>query len=188
MESQFQIVSNNCFKRCILYIDIYIYINEKYAFLFSNTKTFLIFLSIVHTNSRLLTKIQVDYSFLLKIKTSWVVLGSFWYYSGCFRPGFCSWTCFGASRPYGQNLQSRSSAGVSGQPNMSKIICYYCKKSGHIIAYSCKRQNANSHRQLATTHLAAPPEMPTESETYQSPYSIGPLQHYFYDHSHTQHT
>ena len=44
--------------------------NEKYAFLFSNTKTFLIFPSIVHTNSRLLTKIQVDYSFLLKIKTS----------------------------------------------------------------------------------------------------------------------
>lgn len=84
-------------------------------------------------------------------------------------------------RPYGQNLQSGSSAGASGQRDMSKIICHYCKKPGHMIADSRKRQNANSRRQSDTAHLAAPPETPTESETYQSPYSIGPLQHYFYD-------
>lgn len=50
-----------------------------------------------------------------------------------------------------------------------------------MIADSRKRQNANSRRQSDTAHLAAPPETPTESETSQSPYSIGPLQHYFYD-------
>lgn len=64
---------------------------------------------------------------------------------------------------------------------MSKIICHYCKKPGHMIADSRKRQNANSRRQSDTAHLAAPPETPTESETSQSPYVIGPLQHYFYD-------
>lgn len=68
-------------------------------------------------------------------------------------------------RPYGQNLQSGSSAGASGQRDMSKIICHYCKKPGHMIADSRKRQNANSHRQSDTAHLAAPPETPTESET-----------------------
>uniref|UniRef100_A0A5C7GPH4 Uncharacterized protein n=1 Tax=Acer yangbiense TaxID=1000413 RepID=A0A5C7GPH4_9ROSI len=31
-------------------------------------------------------------------------------------------------RPYGQNLQSGSFAGASGQRDMSKIICYFCKK------------------------------------------------------------
>ena len=50
-----------------------------------------------------------------------------------------------------------------------------------MIVDSHKRQNANSRQQSNTTHLDAPPETPIESETYQSPYSIGPLQHYFYD-------
>ena len=72
-------------------------------------------------------------------------------------------------RPYGQNLQSGSSAGASGQRDMSKIICHYCKKPGHMIADSRKRQNANSRRQSDTAHLAAPPGTPTESETFQSP-------------------
>ena len=66
-------------------------------------------------------------------------------------------------RPYGQNLQSGSSAGASGQRDMSAIICHYCKKPGHMIADSRKRQNANSRRQSDTAHLAAPPETPTES-------------------------
>lgn len=60
---------------------------------------------------------------------------------------------------------------------MSAIICHYCKKAGHMIADSHKRQNANSRRQSDMAHLAAPPETPTESETSQSPYSIGPLSH-----------
>ena len=67
------------------------------------------------------------------------------------------------------------------QANETCPRCYYCKKPGHMIADSRKRQNANSRRQSDTAHLAAPPETPTESETYQSPYSIGPLKHYFYD-------
>ncbi|KAK8652181.1 hypothetical protein V6N13_061203 [Hibiscus sabdariffa] len=50
-----------------------------------------------------------------------------------------------------------------------------------MIADSRKQQNANSRRQSDTAHLAALPEMPTESETFQSPYRIGPLKHYFYD-------
>ncbi|KAK8692182.1 hypothetical protein V6N13_075657 [Hibiscus sabdariffa] len=50
-----------------------------------------------------------------------------------------------------------------------------------MIADSRKRQNANSRRQSDTAHLAALPETPTESETFQSPYRIGPLKHYFYD-------
>lgn len=50
-----------------------------------------------------------------------------------------------------------------------------------MIADSRKRQNANSRRQSDTAPLAAPPGAPTESETFQSPYSIGPPQHYFYD-------
>lgn len=74
-------------------------------------------------------------------------------------------------RPYSKNLQSGSSAGASDQRDMSKIICHYCKKPGHMIADSRKRQNANSRRQSDTAHLAAPPETPTESETYQSSYS-----------------
>lgn len=83
-------------------------------------------------------------------------------------------------RPYGQNLQSGSSAGASGQRDMSKIICHYCKKPGHMIADSRKRQNANSSTVRHSSSCCSP-ETPTESETYQSPYSIGPLQHYFYD-------
>lgn len=62
-----------------------------------------------------------------------------------------------------------------------RSFCHYCKKPGHMIADSRKRQNANSRRQSDTAHLAALPETPTESETFQSPYSIGPLKHYFYD-------
>lgn len=46
-----------------------------------------------------------------------------------------------------------------------------------MIADSHKRQNANSRRQSDMAHLAAPPETPTESETSQSPDSIGPLSH-----------
>lgn len=79
------------------------------------------------------------------------------------------------------NLAKQSFAGASGQRDMSSS--YYCKKPGHMIADSRKRQNANSRRQSDTAHLAALPETPTESETYQSPYPyiIGPLKHYFYD-------
>ena len=51
----------------------------------------------------------------------------------------------------------------------------------HDCRLSRKRQNANSLQQSDTAHLAAPPETPTESETSQSPYSIWPLQRYFYD-------
>lgn len=73
-------------------------------------------------------------------------------------------------RPYGQNLQSGSFALLVHQANETCPRCYYCKKPGHMIADSRKRQNANSRRQSDTAHLAAPPETPTESETYQSPY------------------
>nr|YP_009381897.1 hypothetical protein AEK19_MT1478 [Utricularia reniformis]ART31668.1 hypothetical protein AEK19_MT1478 [Utricularia reniformis] len=38
-----------------------------------------------------------------------------------------------ASGPYGKNLQSSSSAGASGQRDMSKKRCHYYKKPGHMI-------------------------------------------------------
>ncbi|KAL5798440.1 hypothetical protein ACOSQ2_003260 [Xanthoceras sorbifolium] len=53
------------------------------------------------------------------------------------------------------------------------LLLWQEARSRHMIADSRKRQNANSRRQSDTAHLAAPPETPTESETYQSPYSIG---------------
>lgn len=61
--------------------------------------------------------------------------------------------------------------------------------SNSVVTDSRKRcyQYANSRRQSDTAHLADPPETPTESETSQSPYSIGPLQHYFYDLRNTRH-
>jgi hypothetical protein len=99
--------------------------------------------------------------------------------SGCFRSGSCGWTCFGTSTLWSESSIWKRRWCI--RPTRHVQDRHYCKKPGHMIADSRKRQNANSRRQSDTAHLAAPPGTPTESETFQSPYSIGPPQHYFYD-------
>lgn len=88
-------------------------------------------------------------------------------------------TCFGTSTLWSESSIWKLCWCI--RPTKHVQDCHYCKKPGHMIADSRKRQNANSRRQSDTAHLAALPETPTESETFQSPYSIGPLKHYFYD-------
>ncbi|KAK8478129.1 hypothetical protein V6N12_057789 [Hibiscus sabdariffa] len=51
----------------------------------------------------------------------------------------------------------------------------------HALGHRPYGQNLQSGSSVDTAHLAALPETPTESETFQSPYRIGPLKHYFYD-------
>ncbi|KAF3451264.1 hypothetical protein FNV43_RR07359 [Rhamnella rubrinervis] len=65
-------------------------------------------------------------------------------------------------RPYGQNLQFGSFVGASGQQDMSKIICHARSMPCHMMEKSCKRWNANSHRQSDITHLTAHLVMPTK--------------------------
>lgn len=88
-------------------------------------------------------------------------------------------TCFGTSTLWSESSIWKFCWCI--RPTKHVQDCHYCKKPGHMIADSRKRQNANSRRQSDTAHLAALPETPTESETFQSPYRIGPLKHYFYD-------
>lgn len=90
-------------------------------------------------------------------------------------------TCFGASTLWSESLIWKLCWCIRPTKHVQDHLPHYCKKPGHMIADSRKRQNANSRRQSDTAHLAALPETPTESETFQSPYSIGPLKHYFYD-------
>lgn len=80
-------------------------------------------------------------------------------------------------RPYGKNLQSGSFAGASGQRDMSKMLLLQEARS-----HDCRLSQAAECKLSSTVrHSSSCPETPTESETYQSPYSIGPLKHYFYD-------
>ena len=88
--------------------------------------------------------------------------------------GSCSWTCFGTSTLWSESSIWKLCWCIRPTRHVQDhLLLLQEARSRHMIADSRKRQNANSRRQSDTAHLAAPPETPTESETYQSPYSIG---------------